>query len=134
MPFRHRRTTAIAEPTIETLLDVLHDELARLREKAIAINLVSADLLRRGYYVYRQEMPDELYHLLTIKDDHTTISRIRVLTHPPAHGLDDLLPGELVAVVSAGAITDTPSPPGSNTVPLPQREAESMADRSDRSV
>jgi hypothetical protein len=59
----------MAEPTIEVLLDVMHDQLALLRDKAIAINLVSADLLRRGYYVYRQEMPDELYHLQCVELD-----------------------------------------------------------------
>jgi hypothetical protein len=104
----------MAEPTIETLLDVIHDELARLREKAIAINLVSADLLRRGYYVYRQEMPDELYHLLAIKDDEETIYRFRVLTHPLVHGMDDLLPGELIAIVIDGTITYFPGLPEAN--------------------
>jgi hypothetical protein len=104
----------MAEPTIETLLDVMHNELARLREKAIAINLVSADLLRRGYYVYRQEMPDELYHLLAIRDDDAAIYRIRVLTHPPVRGMDDLLPGELVATVIDGAIAYRPSLPEAN--------------------
>jgi hypothetical protein len=121
----------MAEPTIETLLDLMHDELARLRDKAIAINLVCADLLRRGYYVYRQEMPDELYHLLAIKDDDAAISRIRVLTHPPVHGLDDLLPGEIVAVVFAGKITYTPDLPESNAAPTPQPEAEPMASPGD---
>jgi len=101
----HRRNATMAEPTIEMLLDVMHDELARLREKAIAINLVSADLLSRGYSVYRQEMPDELYHLLAIKDDDETIYRFRVLTQPPVRGMDDLLPGELIAVVIDGTIT-----------------------------
>jgi hypothetical protein len=85
-----RRNSTMAEPTIETLLRVLRDEMTHLRAKAIAINLVSADLLKRGYYVYRQEMPDELYHLLAIKDDDPAISRIRVLTHPMVHGMDDL--------------------------------------------
>jgi hypothetical protein len=53
-------------------------------------------------------------HLLAIKDDDTAIVRIRVLTHPPVHGMDDLLPGEIVAVVLAGAITYTPDLPTSN--------------------
>jgi hypothetical protein len=121
----------MTEPTIETLLDVMHDELARLRNKAIAINLVSADLLRQGYYVYRQEMPDELYHLLAIKDDDTTIFRFRVLTHPPIHGLDDLLPGEVIAIVIGGAITYTPALPDSHTMPASQRDVESVADGGD---
>ncbi len=101
----------MAEPTVETLLNALHDEMAHLRAKAIAINLVAADLLKRGFYVYRQEMPDELYHLLAIKDDHPNIYRIRVLTHAIVHGMDDLFPGEIVALVSNGAITYRPSLP-----------------------
>lgn len=121
----------MAEPTIETLLDVMEDELTRLRDKAIAINLVSADLLKQGYYVYRQEMPDELYHLLAIKDDDETIYRIRVLTHPPVHGLDDLLPDEIVAVVFAGTISYTPSLPDSNTAPTPQPEVQLVSNRGD---
>jgi hypothetical protein len=104
----------MTEPTIEALLDALHDEMARYRAKAIAINLVSADLLKRGYYVYRQEMPDELHHLLAIKDDDPTIYRIRVLTHPLVHGLDDLFPGEVVAHVTDGAITYSPDLPGAH--------------------
>jgi hypothetical protein len=111
----------------------MHAELVRLREKAIAINLVSADLLRRGYYVYRQEMPDELYHLLAVKDDEA-ISCIRVLTHPPIHGMDGLLPGEIVAVVSAGTITYTLDLPDSSTAPRPQREVESVAREGDQAV
>jgi hypothetical protein len=107
----------MAEPTIETLLGAMHDELVRLREKAIAINLVAADLLGRGYYVYRQEMPDELHHLLACRDDDGAIVRIRVLTHLPVHGLDDLLPGEHVAVVIDGAITYTPRLPSANNAP-----------------
>lgn len=105
----------MAEPTIETLLKVLHDEMARLREKAIAINLVAADLLKRGYYVYRQEMPDELHHLLALKDDNPEIYRIRVLTHAIVHGMDDLFPGEVVALVIDGTITYRPSLPEART-------------------
>ena len=33
-----------------------------MRAKAIAINFVAADLLKRGHYVYCQEMPDEMHH------------------------------------------------------------------------
>jgi hypothetical protein len=124
----------MAEPTIDTLLGVMRDELTRVRDKAIAINLVAIDLLKRGYYVYRQEMPDELYHLLAIKDDDTAIARIRVLTHPPVHGMDDLLPGEIVAVVLAGAITYTPNLPESNMLPTPLQEAELVAEHRHRAA
>jgi hypothetical protein len=36
------------EPTLETMMDAMRDELVRMRTRAIAINLVSADLLKRG--------------------------------------------------------------------------------------
>ena len=87
------------EPTIETLMEMMRDELAQLRAKAIAINLVAADLLKQGYYVYRQEMPDEMHHLLAINDADEAIYRIRVITHRPIPGMDDVLPGEIIAVV-----------------------------------
>jgi hypothetical protein len=89
----------MGEPTIETLIEVMRDELAQLRAKAIAINLVSADLLKRGYYVYRQEMPDEMHHLLAINDADEAVYRIRVITHRPVPGMDNVLPGEIIAVV-----------------------------------
>lgn len=101
----------MSETPLETMLDSLRGELARTRARAIAINLVAADLLRRGYYVYRQEMSDELHHLLAIRDDDTTIYRVRALTHAPVHGLDDLLPGELMAIVTNGEISYHPQLP-----------------------
>lgn len=99
------------EPTLETMMDAMRDELVRMRTRAIAINLVSADLLKRGYYVYRQEMPDEMHHLLAIRDDDACIYRIRVLIHEPVHGMDDLLPGEVLAVVLNDVIDYQPRLP-----------------------
>jgi hypothetical protein len=101
----------MGEPTIETLMEVMRDELAQLRAKAIAINLVAADLLKRGYYVYRQEMPDEMHHLLAINDGDETVYRIRVITHAPIPGMDDMLPGEIIAVVDGDRLRYQPDLP-----------------------
>jgi hypothetical protein len=98
----------MGEPTIETLMEVMRDELAHLRAKAIGINLVAADLLKRGYYVYRQEMPDEMHHLLAINDGDEMVYRIRVITHRPIPGMDDVLPGEIIAVVHGDQIRYQP--------------------------
>lgn len=53
-----------------------------------------------------------MHHLLAIRDDDACIYRIRVLIHEPVHGMDDLLPGEVLAVVLNDVIDYQPRLPG----------------------